>query len=81
MATLLKNVSAPLGGCVLMAALLNDRSFSAHTQESFDVVFPPKVQAFEVLERVLDISSLDFLITFSSISGVFGNPGQTNYAT
>ncbi|KAI1798467.1 polyketide synthase [Ganoderma leucocontextum] len=81
MAALLKNVSAPLGGCVLMAALLNDRSFSAHTQDSFDVVFPPKVQAFEVLERVLDINSLDFLITFSSISGVFGNPGQTNYAT
>ena len=80
MAAILSNLSAPLGGCVLMAALLNDRIFSSHTQETFDVVFPPKVDAFTVLERVVDLNTLDFVVTYSSISGVFGNAGQTNYA-
>ncbi|TBU55410.1 polyketide synthase [Dichomitus squalens] len=80
MAALLRRMPAPLGGCMLMAALLNDRSFSSHTQETFDIVFPPKVDAFKVLERVVDLNSLDFFITYSSISGVFGNAGQTNYA-
>ena len=81
MVALLGNLSAPLGGCMLMAALLNDRTFSSHTQETFDVVFPPKVDAFKILERVVDLNSLDFVVTYSSISGLFGNPGQTNYAT
>lgn len=66
---------------MLLSVLLNDRLFVSHTQESFERVFPPKVQAFEVLERVLDLNGLDFLVTFSSVSGMFGNAGQTNYAT
>ena len=66
---------------MLLSVLLNDRLFVSHTQESFERVFPPKVQAFEVLERVLALNDLDFLVTFSSVSGMFGNAGQTNYAT
>ncbi|KAM5543754.1 hypothetical protein V8D89_002371 [Ganoderma adspersum] len=81
MTTVLSTLSAPLGGCMLLSVLLNDRLFVSHTQESFERVFPPKVQAFEVLERVLDLNALDFLVTFSSVSGMFGNAGQTNYAT
>lgn len=81
MATVLSTLSAPLGGCMLLSVLLNDRLFVSHTQESFERVFPPKVQAFEVLERVVDLNTLDFLVTFSSVSGMFGNAGQTNYAT
>lgn len=78
---MLNNLSAPLGGCMLLSVLLNDRLFVSHTQESFERVFPPKVRAFEVLEHVFDINALDFLVTFSSVSGMFGNAGQTNYAT
>ncbi len=77
---MLNNLTAPLGGCVLLSGFLHDRLFTSHTQESFELVFPPKVQAFEVLERVLDVNALDFLVTVSSISAMFGNAGQTNYA-
>ena len=80
MTAMLSNLSAPLGGCVLLSGFLHDRLFTSHTQESFDLVFPPKPGAFQVLERVLDLSTLDFLVTLSSISAMFGNAGQTNYA-
>ena len=65
---------------LLMTVFLNDRTFTAHTQETFESTFPAKVQAFRVLEEVLDINNLEFLVAFSSISGMFGNPGQTNYS-
>ena len=65
---------------MLLSALLNDRIFALHTQETFDSVFPPKVDAFRALESATDLSRLDFVVVLSSISGMFGNPGQTNYA-
>ena len=80
MTAMLSNLSAPLGGCVLLSGFLHDRLSTSHTQESFDLVSPPKPGAFQVLERVLDLSTLDFLVTLSSISAMFGNAGQTNYA-
>lgn len=70
----------PFGGVMLLTAVLNDRMFALHTQESFEKAFPAKIAAFHVLEHILDIPRLDFVLAFSSISGTFGNPGQTNYA-
>lgn len=78
--SILRKTSVPLGGAVILSALLNDRPFASQNQENFDSVFPPKVDAFTTLTRAVDIASLDFCITFSSISGMFGNPGQTSYA-
>ena len=63
-----------------MTAILNDRTFAAQTEETFEGPFTAKVNAFQVLEETLDIASVDFVVTFSSVSGMFGNPGQTNYA-
>ena len=80
MRSLVQGTSAPLGGCMLLSALLNDRIFALHTQETFNIVFPPKVDAFRALESATDLSRLDFVVVLSSISGMFGNPGQTNYA-
>ncbi len=77
---ILKASSVPLGGAIILSALLNDRPFASQTQENFDSVFPPKVDAFTTLTRAVDVASLDFCVTFSSISGMFGNPGQTSYA-
>ncbi|KAH9944952.1 ketoacyl-synt-domain-containing protein [Epithele typhae] len=71
----------PLGGCVLLAALVRDATFIAHTQESYESVFPSKVQAFSVLEEVLEFEALDFFVSLSSAVGLFGNAGQTNYAS
>ena len=80
MTGLVHSINAPLGGCVLLSALLEDAMFASHSPDSFERVFPPKVDAFRALERAIDLSSLDFVVTFSSVSGMFGNPGQTNYA-
>ena len=53
--------------------------------EHSDFVLPlrPKVNGLLNLERVLDqpqYPKLDFFIVLSSIAGVLGTPGQTNYA-
>jgi hypothetical protein len=45
-----------------------------------DAPFNPKMGAFEVLNNVINMKKLDFLISFSSVSALFGNAGQTNYA-
>ena len=65
---------------MFLSALLNDRTFATHTQETFDSVFPPKTDAFQALERVVSFENLDFVLAVVSISGMFGNPGQTSYA-
>ncbi|KAI0068636.1 hypothetical protein BV25DRAFT_1910396 [Artomyces pyxidatus] len=81
MSSLLSSLDAPLGGCMVMSVILIDRTFVAQTQETFDTTYSSKVEVFQNLEKVMSIPSLDFLISFSSVSGMFGNAGQTNYAS
>ncbi|EIN09536.1 polyketide synthase [Punctularia strigosozonata HHB-11173 SS5] len=76
----LSAISCPIGGCMMLTAVLEDKMFASLTQDSFERVFAAKIGAFNALTQALDITSLDFLITFTSISGMFGSAGQTNYA-
>ncbi|KAI0653728.1 ketoacyl-synt-domain-containing protein [Cubamyces menziesii] len=71
----------PVGGCFILSGVLVDRSFVSQTEETFEAPFPAKVDAFKLVEEVLPVEKLDFLVTFSSVSGMFGNAGQTNYAS
>ena len=80
MSIVAKNIDRPLGGCMLMTGLFSDGMFASHTKESFERPFASKTGAFIALESVVNLASLDFLVAFSSASGLFGNPGQTNYA-
>jgi hypothetical protein len=80
MSAMLKDTKRSIGGCMLMAVTLIDRLFSRQDAASFDAVFAPKVGAMEALQRCLDVSSLDWLVSFSSVSAFFGNAGQTSYA-
>jgi KR domain len=80
MAALVDGIPKSIGGCMLLSVVLHDRSFASMTAEAFEKPFPSKITAFEVVKKVIDIPSLDFFISFSSISGLFGNAGQTNYA-
>ena len=80
MADLVRGIKRPLGGCVLLAGLLSDGMFATQSKEGFERVFPPKLGAFRALESAVDLASIDFVVAFSSVSGMFGNPGQTNYA-
>ncbi|KAG2097390.1 hypothetical protein BD769DRAFT_246669 [Suillus cothurnatus] len=80
MKALVQRLQSPLGGCMLLSVVLADGLFSGLSAENFDAPFDPKIGAFEVLCHTIDTTKLDFLISFSSVSALFGNAGQTNYA-
>ncbi|KAG2030868.1 hypothetical protein BDR03DRAFT_973938 [Suillus americanus] len=80
MKALVQRLQSPLGGCMLLSVVLADGLFSRLSAENFDAPFDPKIRAFEVLCHTTDTNKLDFLISFSSVSALFGNAGQTNYA-
>ncbi|KAG1725077.1 acyl transferase domain-containing protein [Suillus paluster] len=77
---LVQKLQSPLGGCMLLSVVLADGLFSGLSAENFNAPFKPKMGAFEVLYNIIDTNKLDFLISFSSVSALFGNAGQTNYA-
>jgi acyl transferase domain-containing protein/NADP-dependent 3-hydroxy acid dehydrogenase YdfG len=76
-----------LDGVIHGAGVLDDRLVRDKTPASFADVFGPKVTGAQTLadaiERRLtagDCPDLSFLVFFGSISGVFGNRGQADYA-
>ncbi|KAH9926041.1 uncharacterized protein B0H18DRAFT_954918 [Fomitopsis serialis] len=71
----------PFGGCMIMTTNLIDRTFATQTSDTFEASFTAKLGAFHALEKVIDIHSLDFVLAFSSVAGLLGNAGQTNYAS
>ncbi|EIN05362.1 polyketide synthase [Punctularia strigosozonata HHB-11173 SS5] len=80
MTSLVQSCAYPISGCMLLTAVLRDRTFAHQTQESFDAVYESKIEAFRVLSEALPIDSLDWFVAFTSVSGFFGSAGQTNYA-
>jgi hypothetical protein len=69
-----------IAGCMLLSGLLVDATFQQHSEESYYAAFPSKTGAFAVVEKLLNINAMDWLVGFSSVSALFGNAGQTNYA-
>ncbi|KAG1902324.1 uncharacterized protein F5891DRAFT_1127654 [Suillus fuscotomentosus] len=80
MKALVQELQSPLGGCMLLSMVLADGFFSGLSVNDFNMPFDPKIGAFEVLCNTIDMKKLDFFISFSSVSALFGNAGQTNYA-
>jgi hypothetical protein len=82
MACLLDTIPIPLGGCMLLSVVLSDRMFAFQNDTDFTKVFAPKTGAYDTLARCIPggLSSLDFFVSFSSVVGLFGNAGQTNYS-
>ncbi|KAJ7325468.1 hypothetical protein DFH08DRAFT_787573 [Mycena albidolilacea] len=70
----------PLAGCILLSASFSDGVFATHTESTFFTPFPPKEGAFRALEKSVTIQTLDFVVALSSVTGLFGSPGQSNYS-
>lgn len=79
-AAFLEKVHLPIGGCFLMPLVLRDALFLQQTQNAFDLVRQSKVEAFDVLSSLCDVKVMDFFVAFSSVTALWGNVGQSNYA-
>jgi acyl transferase domain-containing protein/NAD(P)H-dependent flavin oxidoreductase YrpB (nitropropane dioxygenase family)/NAD(P)-dependent dehydrogenase (short-subunit alcohol dehydrogenase family) len=81
-AALMRDVRAFYGrldGVVHGAGVIEDARLVDKTSESFERVFSPKVAGAAALADAMD-DETRFAIFFSSVSGVFGNRGQVDYA-
>ncbi len=68
----------PLTGVVHTAGVLDDGVLTALTPERVDTVLGPKVDAALHLHEL--VGDVAMFVLFSSASGIFGTPGQGNYA-
>jgi polyketide synthase 12 len=71
----------PLKGIIHSAAVLNDATLMNTDTERFMKVFRPKVLGAWNLHQATQNASLDFFLSLSSISSLFGLPGQSNYSS
>ncbi|MFQ5719712.1 MAG: SDR family NAD(P)-dependent oxidoreductase [Acidobacteriota bacterium] len=69
-----------IDGVIHGAGRIEDRWLRDKTLESLGRVFETKVNGALVLARKLRPASLRFLVFFASVSGRFGNAGQTDYS-
>ncbi|KAJ5788188.1 hypothetical protein N7457_003178 [Penicillium paradoxum] len=69
----------PIKGCIQGSMVLRDGAFAGLSFEDWQTAIKPKVQGSWNLHTVLP-NDMDFFIMLSSVAGIFGNRGQSNYA-
>lgn len=71
----------PLAGVVHLAGVLDDALLSQQNLDRFRTTLAPKAFGAWHLDCLTKDDDLDFFIVSSSVSSLFGSPGQSNYAT
>ncbi|KAJ5503012.1 Acyl transferase/acyl hydrolase/lysophospholipase [Penicillium fimorum] len=66
-------------GCIQASMVLRDGAFVGLSFNDWQAAIRPKVQGSWNLHTVLP-ENMDFFIMLSSVAGIFGNRGQSNYA-
>ncbi|KAI0965030.1 fatty acid synthase S-acetyltransferase [Xylaria arbuscula] len=69
----------PIKGCINATMVLQDSIFENMTHAQWTSTIRSKVNTSWNLHQLLP-RNLDFFIMLSSISGIYGSPGQSNYA-
>lgn len=79
----IRSADHPLKGVVQMAMVIRDQSFPNMTFDEWSAATSPKVQGTWNLHEATVAAGcdLDFMVLFSSLSGIIGQPGQANYAS
>ncbi|MFD5410307.1 SDR family NAD(P)-dependent oxidoreductase [Streptomyces nojiriensis] len=70
----------PLHGVLHLAGTTRDALLIGKSDQQSAAVLGPKVRGTVELDRATAGDPLDFFISFSSMSGAAGSPGQTDYA-
>ncbi|MGM3307902.1 SDR family NAD(P)-dependent oxidoreductase [Anabaena sp. WFMT] len=79
----LNSVSQKLGkitGIIHGAGNLADKLIEKKTQEDFEKVYNAKVKGLQNLLSCVNLQQLQHLVLFSSVTGFYGNIGQSDYA-
>ena len=63
-----------------MTLVLSDGLFTSQTEDSVRRVVNAKWNSLKTLNTIAPIQTLDFCVSFSSVSALIGNLGQSNYA-
>ncbi|WP_394846904.1 SDR family NAD(P)-dependent oxidoreductase [Pendulispora brunnea] len=79
-AALLAGVERPWTAVVHLAGVLDDGTLQTQNADRFAHVMGPKVDGAVHLHELTQDKNLDAFVLFSSASGTFGTPGQSNYA-
>ena len=69
-----------ISGVIHSAGLNRDNYIYNKTESEIDAVMAPKIHGAWNLCQTLPMDEIDFLVFFSSIVAVKGNPGQADYA-
>lgn len=69
-----------IDGIIHSAGVINDKYLANKDSEEIQSVLAPKVFGTHFLDKASRDINLDWFVTFSSVSGVFGNEGQADYA-
>src|SRR6185312_4053461 len=77
---LLGGLEGSLGGVVHAAGVSDDGVIGSLTGDRLRGVFAPKVDGAWYLHELTEHMDLGLFVLFSSAAGVFGSPGQGNYA-
>jgi len=79
-ARLIAEIQRPLAGIFHLAMVIDDAPLAALTTERFRTVMEPKARGAWLLHEATRDRTLDCFVMFSSVSSIFGNPAQGNYA-